>query len=421
MFNSKKHILEFIRFMKQKKLYPYFRVLEGYRGNNVIYNNKELVMMGSNNYLGLTHDPRVMQAAIEAIKTWGTSCTGSRFLNGNLSIHEELEENIADFLKYESCLVYASGFMANQGSITTLVEKDTEIFSDQENHACIIEGCKSAQAKVHVYKHSDMDDLESKLKKSSSRVDKLIITDGVFSMKGEIAHLDKITNLARQYNAKIYLDDAHGLGVIGEGGRGTGSYYNVCPDVMMGTFSKSLASQGGFICASHEVIEWIKHQSRTFIFSAGLSPANVAAANMTLNILRKEPERIDQQRANAKYLGDGLKSAGLTVVDSETSIIPILIGDDQATLMICKQLLDMNIFTTPVIFPAVAKSQTLIRCSVMATHTKEELNKAIEAFTGLSDQIIKANKSANNDKSYFDILSMSPNRVFQEIQKIARH
>ena len=421
MFNSKKHILEFIRFMKQKKLYPYFKVLEGYRGNSVIYNNKELIMMGSNNYLGLTHDPRVIQAAIEAIKVWGTSCTGSRLLNGNLSIHEELEENIADFLKYESCLVYASGFMANQGSIAPLVEKDTEIFSDQENHACIIEGCRSTQAKVHVYKHSDMGDLESKLKKSSPHVDKLIITDGVFSMKGEIAHLDKIADLAKQYNAKIYLDDAHGLGVIGEGGRGTGSYHNLYPDIMMGTFSKSLASQGGFICASHEVVEWIKHQSRTFIFSAGLSPANVAAANMALNILRKEPERIDQQKANAKYLRDGLKLAGLAVVDSETSIIPILIGDDQATLMICKQLLDMNIFTTPVLFPAVAKNETLIRCSVMATHTKEELNKAIEAFARLSDQITRANESANNDKSYFDILSMSPNRVFQEMQKIARH
>ena len=420
MFNSKKHIVEFIKFIKQKDLYPYFRVLEGYRGNNVLYQNKELVMMGSNNYLGLTHDPRVIQAAVDAVKVWGTGCTGSRFLNGNLRIHQELEENLADFLGYESCLVYASGFMANQGGIAPLVDEDTEIFSDQENHACIIEGCRATQAKVHVYKHSDMDDLKAKLEESSPNVNKLIITDGVFSMKGEIAHLDKIADLAKQHNAKIYIDDAHALGVIGEGGRGTGSYYNLQPDILMGTFSKSLATQGGYLCASHEIIEWIKHNSRTFIFSAGLSPANVAAANMALHILRKEPERIDQQKTNAKYLRDGLKAAGLTVVDSETSIIPILIGNDQATLIICKKLLDMNIFTTPVLFPAVAKDQTLIRCSITATHTSGELDIAIEAFDKLSKQIIQANKSPS-DESYFDILTMSPQRVRQEIQKIACH
>ena len=420
MFNSKKHIVEFINLVKQKDLYPYFRVLEGYRGNNVLYNNKELVMMGSNNYLGLTHDPRVIQAAVEAVKMWGTGCTGSRLLNGNLKIHQELEENLADFLGYESCLVYASGFMANQGGIPPLVDEKTEIFSDQENHACIIEGCRSTPARIHVYKHSNMEDLKAKLQKSSFDTNKLIITDGVFSMKGEVAHLDGITDLAKQYNAKIYLDDAHGLGVIGEGGRGTGSYYNLPPEILMGTFSKSLASQGGYLCASSEIIEWIKHQSRTFIFSAGLSPANVAAANMALHILRKEPERVDQQKANAKYLRDGLKAAGLAVVDSETSIIPILIGNDQATLIICKQLLDMGVFTTPVIFPAVAKDQTLIRCSITSTHTKDELNCAIEAFKKLSKQIVQANQSSSAE-SYFDILTMSPKRVRQEMQKIARH
>ena len=189
----------------------------------------------------------------------------------------------------------------------------------------------------------------------------------------------------------------------------------------MGTFSKSLASQGGYICASYELIEWIKHQSRTFIFSAGLSPASVAAANMALNVLRKEPERINQQRDNAKYLNNGLKAAGLTILGSETSIIPILIGNDQATLSICKQLLDMNIFTTPVLFPAVAKDETLIRCSITATHTKDELDCVIEAFTKLSKQVIQANKRSTNDESYFDILTMSPKRVRQEIQKIARY
>ena len=420
MFNSKKHIIEFIKLVKQKDLYPYFRVLEGYRGNNVLYHGKELVMMGSNNYLGLTHDSRVIQAAVDAVKTWGTGCTGSRLLNGNLKIHQELEENLADFLGYESCLVYASGFMANQGGIAPLVDEKTAILSDQENHACIIEGCRSTPAQVHIYKHSDMDDLKTKLEGCSPNINKLIITDGVFSMKGEIAYLDKITDLAKQYKAKIYLDDAHGLGVIGEGGRGTGSYYNLLPDIMMGTFSKSLASQGGYLCSSNEIIEWIKHQSRTFIFSAGLSPSNVAAANMALHILRKEPERIDQQRANAKYLRDGLKAAGLTVIESETSIIPILIGNDQATLIICKQLLDMGVFTTPVIFPAVAKHQTLIRCSITTTHTKDELNRAIEAFTKLSQQIIQANQ-ISSDESYFDVFTMSPQRIRQEMQKIARH
>ena len=417
MFNSKKHILQFIELIKKKKLYPYFRVLEGSFGNHVIYNNKKLVMMGSNNYLGLTHDPRVIQAAIDAVKKWGTGCTGSRFLNGNLAIHEELEENLADFLKYESCLVYASGFMTNQGSIAPLVEGNAEIFSDAENHACIIEGCKFAQAKIHVYKHSDINDLQAKLEASSSHTDKLIITDGVFSMKGDIAQLNSIVDLAREHNAKIYLDDAHGLGVIGQGGRGTGSHYGLYPDIIMGTFSKSLASQGGYICASREIIEWIKHNSRTFIFSAGLSPASVASANMALNILRAEPERVDQQKAKAQYLRDGLKKAGLNVVDSQTSIVPILIGDDQIALLICKKLLDMGVFTTPVIFPAVSRGQTLIRCSIIATHTQAELDRAIEAFAKLSDQIIQA---SSNSTSYFDVLSMSPeqlHKMHQEVEK----
>ncbi len=417
MLDSKKHGLRLIKLLKSKKIYPYFRILEDSRSDHVIHNNKKLVMMGSNNYLGLTHDPRVMQAAIDAIKKWGVGCTGSRFLNGNLLLHEELEENLADFLAYDSCLVYAAGFMANL-AIASFTDENTDIFSDEENHACIIEGCKLTKAQVHVYKHSDMNNLEEKLK-TSHKKDKLIITDGVFSMKGDIVPLDKMTDLAEQYNAKIYLDDAHGLGVIGKEGRGTSSHYSLCPDIIMGTFSKSLATQGGYICSSHETIEWIKHRSRSFMFSAGLSPANTAAANTALNILRAEPERINQQRANAKYLRDQLKQAKLDIVDSQTSIIPILIGDDQATLIICQKLLDIGVFTTPVMYPAVPRGQALIRCSVIATHTKRDLDTAAQAFTQLSDQIIQAyNASGSKDQdTYFDIFGMSPESMDRAIER----
>ena len=407
---SKTKSLGLIKVLKKLKLYPFFRKLEASNGNNVIFQKKELVMMGSNNYLGLTHDERVIEASVEAVRKWGTGCTGSRFLNGNLALHEELEKELADFLGFEACVVFASGFLANQGAISALVGKDDEIFSDEENHACIIEGAKLTRAKVHVYKHADMESLEEALKKSDPNKAKLIITDGVFSMTGHIAPFDEIKKLADTYGARTYVDDAHGLGVIGEGGRGTLSHFNTMSDIYMGTFSKSLASQGGFICCSNEIAEWLRLKARTFMFSAGLAPSATAAALKSLQILKEEPERVRVQRENARYLKDAFQDAGLDTMNSETSVIPVFIGDDQTALMMCKKLLDLGVFTTPVVFPAVPRGQAVIRCSVMSTHTTEDLDRAVEAFSKLAPKIIKANRKPNK-QAFFDALSLSPDML----------
>lgn len=386
--------LGLVNMLREAKMYPFFRTIQGTIGNNVRHNNKELVMMGSNNYLGLTHDKRVMEASINAIKEWGTGCTGSRFLNGNLSLHEELEKELAEFFGTESALVFASGFMANQGAISGLVGPEDHIFSDEENHACIIEGCKLSKAKIHVYRHSDMAHLEELLKSVPEESGKLIITDGVFSMTGHLAPYDQIYALAKKYGARTYIDDAHGLGVIGEGGRGTSSHFSLPADVIMGTFSKSLASQGGYICASAEVIDWLRHKARTFMFSAALAPAMVSAALEALRILKIEPHRVQKLNANAAYLKKGFEAAGLNTMGSETSVVPVFIGDDETALFICQQLLKMGVFTTPVLYPAVPRGNAVIRCSVMATHTDSDLDRAVQSFTALAPMIHKAQAKA---------------------------
>lgn len=387
--------LKLVNVVKRAGLYPFFRVLDGSKGNNVVHNNQDLVMMGSNNYLGLTHDERVINAAIEAVKKWGVGCTGSRFLNGNLALHEELEVKLASFFGYEDALVFATGFMANQGAITSLVGSGDYILSDKENHACIVEGCRLTSAKFMSYRHGDMAHLEKQLASIPEDAGKLIITDGVFSMTGHLAHYDKIHELAQKYKARTYIDDAHGLGVVGPGGRGTGAYYNLKADILMGTFSKSLASQGGFICASKEVVDWLRHRARTFMFSAALAPASAAAALRALEILIEEPERVARVQENAKYLKAAFDDIGLNTLGTETCVVPVFIGDDQTALGVCQQLLKLGIFTTPVLYPAVRKGQSLIRCSVMATHTKDDLDRAIVAFRAVSKPILKANENPN--------------------------
>lgn len=407
LFNKFKG-LEIVNLLKASGIYPFFRKLQGTRGTNVVFNNQELVMMGSNNYLGLTHDPRVMDAAIQAIKRWGTGCTGSRFLNGNLAIHEELEDELASFFGTEAALVFATGFMANQGAIGALIKPGDFIFSDEENHACIIEGCRLTRAEVKVYKHCDLNHLEELLKSVPLDAGKLIITDGVFSMTGDIAPFDKIHELAQKYNARTYVDDAHGLGVIGKGGRGTPAYFNnLMPDVLMGTFSKSLASQGGYICGSNELIEWLRVKSRTFMFSAALAPASTASALKALQILKEEPQRVENVRANATYLKKAFDVIGFDTMGTQTCVIPVFIGSDEGSLVICQELLQRGIFTTPVPYPAVPKGHALIRCSVMATHTREDLDKAIDAFKELAPMVFEANQMSNEETALADNLDDS--------------
>lgn len=392
---SKTKGLGIVHTLKKAKLYPFFRTLEGSIGNNVKHEGKNLVMMSSNNYLGLTHDPRVIEAAVQATRFWGTGCTGSRFLNGNLALHEQLERKLAEFFGTESAIVFASGFLANQGAITALVGPDDHIFSDEENHACIIEGCQLASGKVHVYKHADMAHLEALLQSVPREAGKLIITDGVFSMSGHMAPYEQIYKLAQAYNARTYIDDAHGLGVMGLGGRGTASHFNLPVDIIMGTFSKSLASQGGFIVGTSDVIDWLRHNARTFMFSAALAPASAAAALKALEILMEEPERVQKGLANAEYLKRGFTKLGLNTMGSPSTIVPVVIGDDSVCLGVCQNLLQMGVFTTPVVYPAVPKGHALIRCSVMPTHTKEDLDTALAAFGKVAPAILAAN--ANPD------------------------
>lgn len=389
--------LGLVKMLQEANLYPFFRTLEGSRGNNVQFAGQELVMMGSNNYMGLTHDPRVIEAAVEATRKWGTGCTGSRLLNGNLSLHEELEAALADFLGFEACMVYAAGFMANQGAIGGIAGQGEYIFSDEENHACIIEGCKLSKAKTLVFRHNDMEHLEKLLQSVPLEAGKLIITDGVFSMTGHVAQYDKIYALSRKYNARTYIDDAHGLGVVGKGGRGTASHFNLPVDMLMGTFSKTLASQGGYIAASKEVIDWLRHKARTFWFSAGLAPACAAAALKALELLREEPDRVTRCQENAAYLKMRFDEIGFNTMGTETCVVPVFIGSDEASLYVCQELLKLGVFTTPVVYPAVPRGHSLIRCSVMATHTKQDLDTAISAFEAIKDIILEANKTISQE------------------------
>lgn len=399
--------LGIVKTLKSMNLYPFFRRLDGSVGNNVSFGGKNLVMMSSNNYLGLTHDPRVIQASVDAIKFWGTGCTGSRFLNGNLALHEQLENKLAEFLGVDAAVVFASGFLANLGAIPALAAEGDFILSDEENHACIIEGCRLSKATTLVYKHADMEDLERLLKSLPLDAGKLIITDGVFSMTGAIAPYDQIYSLAKKYNARTYIDDAHGLGVIGKGGRGTASHFNLPADAIMGTFSKSLASQGGYVAGSKETVEWLRVKSRSFMFSAALAPASTASALKALEILMAEPERVQKAQTNATYFKKGLEQLGLSTMDSlewPTTIIPVLVGDDSICLGITQNLLKLGVFTTPVVYPAVPKGQALIRCSVMPTHTPQDLDIALKGFAAMSDMIKQGIAAGNSGAALADHL-----------------
>jgi 8-amino-7-oxononanoate synthase len=363
-------------------LYPYFHVLDSGQDTEVIIEGKRVVMIGSNNYMGLTSDERVKNAALAAVKKYGAGCSGSRFLNGTLDLHIELEARLAAFVHKEAALVFSTGFQTNLGIISAIAGRNDYIIGDRQNHASIVDGCRLSFAKFVKYAHNDMEDLERVLQGIPDGHGKLIVTDGVFSMEGDICNLPEIVRLAAAYGARIMVDDAHGLGVLGEHGRGTAEHFHLEDkvDIIMGTFSKSLASLGGFIAAREEVIHYVKHVSRPFIFSASIPPACAAAAMESLRIIEAEPERIKRLWENAEYMKQGLIEAGLPVCSTQTPIIPIRTFDDYRTFKITKELLGEGVFVNPVISPAVTPGQALIRTSYTPTHTREQLDYALLGF-----------------------------------------
>lgn len=365
---------------KDKGIYPYFHKLLS--GQDVVVNmeGKRTIMLGSNNYLGLTNHPKVIEAGVEAIKKYGSGCSGSRFLNGTLDLHVKLEREIADFLHKEEAVTFSTGFQSNLGVISAIVGRNDYMICDKENHASIYDGCKLSYGKMLRYNHNDMADLESKLKFVPKECGILIITDGVFSMSGDICNLPKIVELAKKYGARVMVDDAHGLGVIGKTGRGTGEYFGLEDeiDLIMGTFSKSLASLGGYVAGKKEVIEYIKHTSRPYIFSASITPASVSTALTALNILKSEPERVKRLNDISDYMRKCLKERGVSIIESRTPIIPIYTYDDEKTFLACKMLLENGVYVNPVVSPATPVGKSLLRTSYTANHTKEIIDEAVE-------------------------------------------
>ncbi|MEX0599803.1 MAG: pyridoxal phosphate-dependent aminotransferase family protein [Rhodothermales bacterium] len=371
--------------VKKADLYPYFRQIERNEGSRAIMNGREIIMAGSNNYLGLTSDPRVQEAAAKAIKQYGTGCTGSRFLNGTLDLHIELEERLAAFMGRDACVLFSTGYMTNEGVIQAVTGKGDFIFSDKDNHACIVAGTQVSHAETLRYRHNDMNHLRHQMKKvHDDRPDagKLIVTDGVFSMSGVIAKVPELVGLAEEFGAALMLDDAHACGVIGPGGRGSAAYHDLDDHVHLvtGTFSKSFASLGGFCVGDRDVIEFIRHRSSTHVFSASMPPANVATVIKCLDILESEPERLDRLWEISDYMREGFRDLGFNVWTSQTPIIPVVIGDMMTCFKFWRDLLEEGVFVNAVVPPAVPQGQSLMRTSYMATHTNDELDFILEAF-----------------------------------------
>ncbi|MBI5299021.1 MAG: aminotransferase class I/II-fold pyridoxal phosphate-dependent enzyme [Deltaproteobacteria bacterium] len=374
------------KFVKASGLYPFFRPIENSSGSTVFYDGKPVVMIGSNNYLGLTHDPRVQKKAQEAIDRFGTGCTGSRFLNGNTVLHDLLEEKLIKLVGKEAGLVFTTGFLTNLGTVACLVGPDDFILSDAENHASIIEGCRLSKATVVTYRHNDMLDLRAKLKTIPADKGRLIVTDGVFSMTGEIVDLPGLVEVKKDFpDVRLFLDDAHGLGVLGPKGEGTANYFGLTDevDLIMGTFSKSFASIGGFLAGNPDVIDYVRHKARSFMFSAAMPPSAVATVLACLEILEKEPQRLEGLKKNIQYILKGFEEIGLAFIPSQTPIISVFVGDEGKAFKLVQDLFQSGVFATPVVFPAVPFGQAIIRTSYMATHTKEELDLVLETFAKL--------------------------------------
>jgi 8-amino-7-oxononanoate synthase len=367
-------------------VYPFFRPIESTAGSTVVTHGQRRVMIGSNNYLGLTHHPRVQEAAKLAIDQYGTGCTGSRFLNGNLVLHEELEERLAKFMGKEAALVFATGFLSNQGALSCLVGRSDVIYSDRENHASIIEGQRMAIGDTVKFRHNDMADLERVMAATRHKYEgALFVADGVFSMSGDILNLPKVIELTRKYNVRVYIDDAHALGVLGPKGQGTEFHFGLqgAADLVMGTFSKSFASIGGFVAGSHDVIHYIKHKARPFMFSAAMPPAAAGTVLECLKIVEEEPEHLANLWKNARYMAREFQRMGYNTLNSQTPIIPLLIGDDFTAFAFTQKLYERGVFATPVVKPAVPDGCALIRTSYMASHTREDLDYVLEVLEKL--------------------------------------
>ena len=361
-------------------VYPYFREIESDQDTEVIINGKKVLMFGSNSYLGLTNHPKIKEAAIAAIKKYGTGCAGSRFLNGTLDIHVELEKRLARFVGKEEAIIYSTGFQVNLGVISCLTGREDYIIWDELDHASIIEGRRLSFSTQLKFKHNDMASLEKVLKSCPEDKVKLIVVDGVFSMEGDVANLPEIVALAKKYNAAIYVDEAHGIGVFGRQGRGTCDHFGVAQDVdlIMGTFSKSFASLGGFVATDSITANYLRHNSRSYIFSASITTASTAAVSAALDIMESEPERIEHLWEMTHYALDGFRNMGCEIGNTSTPIIPLFIRDNNKTFRITRELFDEGVFVNPVVSPAVPSDSTLIRFSLMATHTKEQLDFALD-------------------------------------------
>lgn len=365
---------------KAAGVYPYFRAISSEQDPEVIINGRKVLMFGSNCYSGLVNDPRIKEAAIEAIKKYGTGCAGSPFLNGTLDLHKQLEVRIAEYIGKEDVMIYSTGFEVNLGVVSCLTGREDYILWDEQDHASIIEGRRLSFSQQFKYKHNDMASLEKQLQRCDPDKVKLIVSDSVFSMEGDVANLPEMVKLAKKYNASLMIDEAHGIGVFGEGGRGVCHHYGVAKDVdlIMGTFSKSFASLGGFIATDKEITNYLRHHSRSYIFTASITPASTAAALKALEIMETEPERQKNLWELTHYALDGFRSLGLEIGNTSTPIIPLFIRDDYKTFKITRDLFDEGVFVNPVVSPAVAPTDTLIRFSLMATHTKDQVTTAIE-------------------------------------------
>lgn len=369
--------------------YPYFRCIDETHGNYVVCDGERKIMIGSNNYLGLAQDDRVIEAACEATRKYGSGCTGSRLLNGTIKLHTQLEEALADFLQREAVLLFSTGFFANQGALASLTEEGDVILCDRENHASIIDGCQFAPAKLVPYRHNSAVSLRNRLKRQPAEAGKLVVMDGVFSMSGDIADLPPQLEAAKEFGARIYVDEAHSLGVIGPKGRGSVHHFGLNDevDVIMGTFSKSLGSMGGFIAGDAQMIEYLKHRARCFIFTASLAPAVAGGVLKALEIMQQEPERIEHLWRNTRKMHDGFKRIGFKIGTTQTPIVPILIGSEAKAFQFTQRLYEEGVFATPAIYPAVRYGEAIVRTSYMATHTDEDLDRVLEIFGKLAKEL----------------------------------
>ncbi|GEO10393.1 serine palmitoyltransferase [Segetibacter aerophilus] len=369
--------------IKQQGIYPYFRVIQCGQDTEVVLNGKRVLMFGSNSYLGLTNHPKIEEAAKKAIDKYGTGCAGSRFLNGTLDIHIELEQKLAKYVNKESALLFSTGFQVNLGVLSCVTGRTDYLILDEYDHASIIDGCRLSFSRTIKYRHNDMGDLEQKLAALPSEAIKLIVVDGIFSMEGDFVKLPEIVDIAEKYGANIMVDDAHSLGVIGEAGAGTASHFGLTDkvDLIGGTFSKSLASLGGFVAGDEVIIDYLKHKARSLIFSASMTPASVASVLAALEIIQSEPERIEQLWANTRYAKQLLLEEGFELGPTESPIIPVYVRDNHKTFMLTKMLQEDGIFVNPVVSPAVPSDASLIRFSLMATHTFSQIEEAVEKLT----------------------------------------